>query len=101
MGLRLEDLLDHPETVPAEMRLRSLDVEQDAVTLHALDDASVAGLAISHPASLQAYREGHLAAHDLDPELSGVAELGGQVAGFLLARRWTDDTYERPVVHRG
>jgi GNAT superfamily N-acetyltransferase len=32
MGLRLEDLHDHPQTAPDAMRLRPLDVEQDADT---------------------------------------------------------------------
>ena len=41
-------------------------------------------------ASLQAYREEHLGARDLAPQLSRVAELGGQIAGFLLAGRWTE-----------
>jgi GNAT superfamily N-acetyltransferase len=39
MGLGLEDLRDHPQTAPDAIRLRPLDVEQDAVTLHAIDDA--------------------------------------------------------------
>ena len=90
MGLRLEELRDYPDTTPAGLRLRSLDVDRDASTLHALDAASFAGAPDYHPESLQAYREEHLGAHDLDPELSRVAELGGQIAGFLLARRWTE-----------
>jgi mycothiol synthase len=90
MGLRLEDLCDYPDTAPAGLRLRSLDVDRDATTLHALDTASFAGAPDYHPESLEAYREEHLGAHDLDPELSRVAELGGQIAGFLLARRWTE-----------
>ena len=36
MGLGLEDLRDHPQTAPDAIRLRPLDVEQDAVTLHAI-----------------------------------------------------------------
>jgi ribosomal protein S18 acetylase RimI-like enzyme len=88
MAHRLEDLCDHPDTAPAGLQLRSLDVEQDAITLHALDAASFAGAPDYHPESLQAFREEHLGAHDLDPELSRVAELGGQTVGFLLARRW-------------
>jgi mycothiol synthase len=90
MGLGLEELRDYPGTAPAGLRLRSLDVDRDASTLHALDAASFAGAPGYHPESLQAYREEHLGAHDLDPELSRVAELGGQIAGFLLARRWTE-----------
>jgi ribosomal protein S18 acetylase RimI-like enzyme len=90
MGLRLEDLEDRPDTAPAGLRLRSLEVERDAVALHALDAASFAGAPDYLPESLQAFREEHLGAHDLDPNLSCVAELGWQIAGFLLARRWTE-----------
>ena len=80
MGLRLEELCDYPVTTPAGLRLRSLEVDRDATTLHALDAASFAGAPDYHPESLEAYREEHLGAHDLDPELSRVAELGGQIA---------------------
>lgn len=90
MGLGLEDLCDYPVSPPAGLRLRSLEVDRDATTLHALDAASFAGAPDYHPESLEAFREEHLGAHDLDPELSRVAELGGQIAGFLLARRWTE-----------
>ena len=67
MGLRLEDLRDQPDTAPDGMRLRSLDVEHDAIALHSLDEASFAAAPDYHPASLQSYREEHLGAHDLDP----------------------------------
>ena len=90
MGLPLEDLGDRPDTAPPGLRLRSLDADGDAVVLHAIDAASFAGAPDYHPESLQAFREEHLGAHDLDPELSRVAELGGQIAGFVLARRWTE-----------
>ena len=90
MALRLEDLRDHPDTAPDGVRLRPLDVEQDAVPPHALDNASFAGAPDYHPASLQAYREEHLGAHDVAPELSRVAELGDQIAGLLLARHWLE-----------
>jgi mycothiol synthase len=89
MARPLQDLPDQPDTPADNLLLRSLDVEQDALVLHALDDASFAAAPDYHPQSLQAYREEHLGAHDLDPELSRVAEVCGEVAGFLLARRWT------------
>jgi len=90
MALRLENLRAGLNSVPEGLRLRALDVEQDAVAVHALDAASFAGAPDYRPESLQAFLEEHLGAHDLDPELSRVAELGGQIAGFLLARRRTD-----------
>jgi mycothiol synthase len=90
MALRLEELCDYPDTAPAGLRLRSLDVDRDATTLHALDAASFATAPDYHSESLEAFRKEHLDAHDLDPELSRVAELGGQIAGFLLARHWIE-----------
>ncbi|HWF73318.1 MAG TPA: GNAT family N-acetyltransferase [Solirubrobacteraceae bacterium] len=73
---------------PAGVRVRSLDVDGDAATLHELDALSFAGAPDFHPMSLQAFRDEHLGAHDLAPELSAVAELGGGVVGFALARNW-------------
>jgi mycothiol synthase len=73
---------------PAGFRLRQLDPDGDAVAVHALDDASFAANPDYTPESQTAFREEHLGAHDLAPELSLVAEYGGAVAGFLLARHW-------------
>jgi mycothiol synthase len=86
----LDDEVD-AGTAEAGLKLRSLDVDRDGPTLHALDDASFAANADYEPETLETFREQHLAAHDLDPELSRVAERGGRVAGFLLALR-RDDT---------
>jgi hypothetical protein len=36
--------------------------------------------------------EEHLRAHDLDPSLSCVAEHGDVAVGFLLARRWREES---------
>ncbi len=51
------------------LRLRSLDVENDAVAVHPLDAASFAGAPDYRTGqkSLQAFRGEHLGAHDLDP----------------------------------
>jgi ribosomal protein S18 acetylase RimI-like enzyme len=42
------------------------------------------------PYSFNAFYEEHLGAHDLDRELSFVAERGEEPVGFLLSRRWPD-----------
>jgi mycothiol synthase len=76
---------------PGGVRLRPLDPEGDARALHALDAASFAATADYEPHSFATFRDQHLLAHDLDPKLSQVAESGGEVAGFLLARRWQDE----------
>lgn len=80
-----------PDTPSAPFALRALDVERDAVALHELDAASFSANADYRPESLTAFREEHLEAHDLVPELSLVAEDGGQVVGFMLANRWVDE----------
>ena len=77
--------------VPAGMRLRALEVARDARALHELDAASFATVAAYEPESFVAFSEEHLRAHDLDPELSCVAEHKGQIVGFLLARRWQSE----------
>jgi len=77
----------HAGAAEAGFKLRPLDVERDGPTLHALDDASFAATADYEPETLETFRAQHLAAHDLDPRLSRVAEREGRVAGFLLAMR--------------
>jgi ribosomal protein S18 acetylase RimI-like enzyme len=67
--------------------LRPVDVERDAVALHALDDAAFVGFPDYVPESADAFRAGHLEAHDFDPALSRVAEQDGRMVGSLLARR--------------
>jgi len=86
---RITDLRARPEPPGPDVMLRPLHVEQDAVRLHALDDTSFADAADYHRQSLEAFREEHLGAHDLDPQLSRVAERNGEIVGFLLARRRT------------
>jgi mycothiol synthase len=86
----LENLGD-PVAPPAGFALRPLHAEADAVALHAVDMAAFSALADFRPESLETFREEHLGAHDLDPELSRVAEHTGAIAGFLLARRWADE----------
>lgn len=71
--------------------LRQLDLERDAVALHELDAASFSANPDYRPESLTAFREEHLEAHDLAPELSLIAEEDGRVIGFLLADRWVNE----------
>jgi mycothiol synthase len=75
----------------ARFRLRRLDVERDAVALHALDAASFSANPDYRPESLAAFREEHLEAHDLAPDLSLVAEHDGRIIGFLIADRWAEE----------
>jgi mycothiol synthase len=92
MGRTLDSVGD-PQPPPPGVRLRPLDPQADADVLYALNEASFAGNADYRSESLQAFREEHLGAHDLDPRLSCIAECDRGVVGFLLARRWR----ERPV----
>ena len=87
MALELVGVVD-PGCLPAGLELRSLEVDADAVALHALDAASFSANADYRPETFEVFREEHLGAHDLDPGLSCVVEHDGRLAGFLLARRW-------------
>ncbi len=76
-----------PAPPPAGLHLRSVEVERDAPSLHALDAASFAGAPDYSPESLEMFREEHLEAHDFDAGLSVVAEREGRIVACLLARR--------------
>jgi len=86
MVRQLDDVAER-DLAPVGFNVRSLDVDRDAAALHELDAASFAANPDYEPESFAAFREEHLHAHDLDPELSCVAEHGNEIAGFLLARR--------------
>jgi mycothiol synthase len=90
MARRL-DTLAGAASAPAGFRLRSLDVAADAVEVHALDAASFSANADYQPETLAEFREEHLGAHDLDPELSRVVENADGIAGFLLSRIWREE----------
>jgi mycothiol synthase len=77
---------------PSDIRLRPLRLDRDAVAVHALDATSFAAAPDYNPHTLQEFQEEHLGAHDLDPSLSLVAEHGETIVGFLLARRWNDES---------
>jgi mycothiol synthase len=79
-----------PGAPPAGVRLRALDVDRDAIAVHALDAASFGGLPDYQPESFDQFSEEHLHAHDLDPRLSPVALAGGDIVGFVLSRRWRE-----------
>lgn len=84
--------LDPAPEVPAGLALWHPDTERDAADLHSIDDAAFAPNPDYQPQTLAAFREEHLDAHDLDPELSWIAgrESDRRVVGFLLARRRDD-----------
>jgi mycothiol synthase len=89
---RLERDLSAPVDAPpppAGFRLRRLDTAADAEAVHALDAVAFAGAPDNREMSLAEFRE-QLAAHDVEPALSRVAERDGRPAGFLLTRRWED-----------
>jgi mycothiol synthase len=87
----LDDLRDPTATPPSGFRLRTVDVGRDAALMHALDARSFAANAGYVAESLREFCEEHLGAHDFDASLSRVAEMGEGIAGFLLARRWSDE----------
>ncbi len=79
-----------PNATPG-LVLRSLDIDRDAVDVHAVDALSFAAIPDYEPMPLPVFRERHLYPHDLDPELSRIAERDATVIGFLLARRWAQE----------
>ena len=86
-------LSDAPEAAsPPEVELRPLRPDEDAVALHALDDAAFSPNPDYQSQPPDAFRQEHLQAHDLDPSLSVVAETSGHIAGFLLTRRWSEES---------
>jgi len=82
----------HERAVPAGVRLRALDTGADAESLYALNAASFADGEDEQPASLAAFSARHLQPHDLDRKLSCVALRSERVVGFLLARRWQEQS---------
>ncbi|HXO08039.1 MAG TPA: GNAT family N-acetyltransferase [Solirubrobacteraceae bacterium] len=78
-------------TAPPRLVLRSLDIDRDAVDIHAVDALSFAATPDYDPMPLEVFRERHLHAHDFDATLSRVAERDGGIVGFLLARRWAEE----------
>jgi mycothiol synthase len=85
--VRALDAVDDPGSPPEGVGLRTLQPERDAEALHALDAAAFGPAPDYHPESLESFTEEHLGAHDLDPELSRVAEREGRIVGYLLTRR--------------
>ena len=87
LGRMLDDI-EERGSPPAGISLRPVDIDEDAAALHALNDVSFKASPDYQPYSFGGFYEEHLRAHDLDRELSYVAERDGQPIGFLLARRW-------------
>jgi mycothiol synthase len=87
MRIALAPPLSAPAPPPG-IALRALRPLTDAEAIHAIDDAAFSVTPDYRPHSLEAFREEHLEAHDLDAGLSLVAERDGRPVGFLLVRRW-------------
>lgn len=75
---------------PRGVVLRTIDPTSDARELHALDALSFAANPDYEPESFDEFVDEHLSAHDFAPELSTVAQTGGAMVGFLIARRFED-----------
>jgi mycothiol synthase len=76
----------------ASLTTRALNVEAHAAPLHALDVAAFSANPDYEPETPDGFSEEHLQAHDLDPDLSVVAEREGSPIAFLLAKRWVDES---------
>lgn len=77
---------------PPGVVLRAVDPERDVPTIHAIDDRSFADAADYRPETIEAFRQRHLALHDFDAEASLLACRGEQPVGFLLGRRWRQES---------
>ncbi len=86
------EIIDAGSDPPAGVEIAMLDSERHAVEVHRLDALAFTQSADYTPESLTEFREEHLGSHDHDPELSCVACQDGQVAGFILSRRWEDES---------
>ena len=80
-----------PSDAPAGVTLRQLEPE-DAEAINALDNRAFANDPGYVPASLTAFREEHLEAHDTALDLSLVAGEEERIVGFLVAKRWDDQS---------
>lgn len=76
-----------PVAPPAGVELRTIVADADGPALQVLDAVAFAVQPGFEPESPQAFGDEHLRAHDLDPELSLVAEGESGPVGFLLTRR--------------
>jgi mycothiol synthase len=73
---------------PLGVTLRLLDLTADAELVYAVNEAAFAERPDYHPESFTAFRDEHLAAHDLAPDLSRLALRDDTAVGFILCRRW-------------
>jgi mycothiol synthase len=78
--------------IPDGVSLRPLDRDADAIAVHALDDAAFCEAPDYIPESLEIFRREHLGTHDYDPFGSMVACRGDEVVGFLLGKRWEQES---------
>jgi ribosomal protein S18 acetylase RimI-like enzyme len=86
------DSRDAQSDPPPGVEIRELDTEGDAAGVHQLDAVAFAQSPDYAPESLPEFREEHLGGHDHDPGLSCVALRHGRLAGFILSRRWEDES---------
>lgn len=80
-----------PSGSPPGVTLRQL-VPEDAEAIRAVDNRAFADDPGYVPGSLTAFREEHLEAHDTALDLSLVACEEDRIVGFLVARRWVDES---------
>ncbi len=86
MTLSLDEPLDTPRA-PAGLTLSSLKLPRDARDLHEADSRMFAANADYQPMPFEAFRDEHLSAPELAPEMSAVARRGERVVGFTVCRR--------------
>jgi mycothiol synthase len=85
LTLALDEFRGAP--VAEDVTVRPLEAHRDGPTLHEVDQAAFVTADGFEPESYAAFSEQHLKAHDLDGQLSRVAERDGEILGFALTRR--------------
>jgi mycothiol synthase len=91
MSRVLDGSVERP-AVPEGVSMRMLDTDADAEVVYELDRTAFADVAEAQLETLSEFVERHLQTHDLDTTLSTVALRGSRVVGFLLARRWPQES---------
>lgn len=90
MARALEPGLLAPHEPPG-VKIAPIALEVDARALHGAYEAAFAANADHSPEDFAVFHAHHLAAHDFDAGLSGVARREGRIVGFVLCRRWDDE----------
>ena len=81
-----------PAPLTGGATIRTLDRDRDVLALHSVDNEAFKTATDYKPETVAAFRQRHLDLHDFDVEASLVACRDGAIVGFLLGRRWDEES---------